>query len=382
MLIRLKKIKSGFRLNSTLVRLISLLIIASIFYSCLENNTDLHPEKKKIKIKGFSYTSFTNFGYVRGNSINAIEDLIYQTNSEWISLCFFEYQDNPNSTEIAPNTTGVNPLDGKEWSLTSTLYDIKEAIRRAKQNKMKVMLKPHVDLYSGEWRAAITPDDNGLWFKSYSDMMLKYANLAKEEKVDMLCIGVEYIVATQKKYSDKWSELIDKIKKEYSGKLIYAASFGSATMFGISSEEYEQIEFWDELDYIGIDFYTSIIDDVNSPFAYENAMLMMNQLVKPIEKISNKYTRNIILTEVGIQSVKGALQKPWDYQLGSQPNAIVDDEGQKFYYNIMLNSFSQQLWFDGFFWWNWESTISENEKTNYTPRNKPAAELIKSWYTF
>ncbi len=347
--------------------------------SCSDN--DIYPEKAKIRIKGFSYTSFSDNGYRNGNKINAIEDLINQTNTEWLSLCFFEFQSNPNSSDIAPNTTGINPITGKIWSLTSTLEDIKSAISRAKQNNMKIMLKPHIDLYSGEWRAAINPDDNGDWFKSYTEMMMKYAKLAEEEGVECLCIGVEYIVATQNKNSNKWRELINKIRSEYSGKLVYASSFGAASMFGITRNEFEQIDFWDELDFVGIDFYTSITDDIDNPMSYEKAMFTMKQIINQIEKISKRYSKNVILTEIGIQSVKGALQKPWDYQLGRQTDAVIDNEGQKFYYNIMLNSFTPKIWFEGFFWWEWESVISDYEKTNFTPRNKPAAELLKWWYT-
>jgi len=345
------------------------------------SNNDIYPEKSKIRIKGFSYTSFSDNGYSNGNQINAIEDLINQTNSEWISLCFFEYQSNPHSYDIAPNTTGINPVTGKIWSLTSTIDDIRVAIKRSKLNNLKVMLKPHIDLYSGEWRAAITPDDEGRWFKSYTDMMLKYAKLAEEEKVEMLCIGVEYIVTTQNKYSNSWRELIGKLRTEYNGKLIYASSFGSAPMFDITRKEFEQINFWDELDFIGIDFYTSIIDDIYIPMAFDKAMFAIKLLIEPIESLSKKYSKNVILTEIGIQSVRGALQRPWDYQLGRQTGAIIDNESQKFYYNVMLNSFSLKLWFNGFFWWDWESVISSYEKTNYTPKNKPAAELLKWWYT-
>jgi len=362
-------------------KLISILCLVFIIAACSTDEFDLYPNKAKIKLKGFSYTSFTNDGYIKGNQINAIEDLINQTNSEWLSLCFFEYQSNPNSSDIAPNTTGINPVTGKIWPLTSTLEDIKSAISRAKQNNMKVMLKPHIDLYSGEWRAAISPDDEGKWFSSYTEMMTKYAKIAEEEKVEMLCIGVEYIVATQKKYTDEWRKLIEKIRNVYSGNLVYASSFGSAPMFGIISNEFEQIDFWSELDYIGIDFYTSIIDDIYNPMAYGKAMLTMKQIINPIENISKRYSKNVILTEIGIQSVRGALQKPWDYQIGRQTDAIIDNEGQKFYYNIMLNSFTPKIWFEGFFWWEWESVISDYEKTNFTPRNKPAAELLKWWYT-
>jgi hypothetical protein len=375
------KYKWKFRTMIGIKSFLYVLFLSIFIISCSEKNNLLPPEKTKIKLKGFSYTSFTKDGFTQGNQITALEDLVNQTNSEWLSLCFFEYQTNPDSFDIAPNTTGTNPITGEAWPSTSTMDDIKGAILRARQENMKIMFKPHIDLYSGEWRAAITPDSEGKWFKSYTEMILKYAKLAEENNVEMLCIGVEYVVATQKKYSVQWRELIQNIRSVYSGKLTYAASFGNAASYGVSTNEFENIDFWDDLDYIGIDFYTALNYNFADFLAYDKSMLMVANSTNEIEKVSNKFIKNVILTEIGIQSVMGATQAPWNYKLGSQPGAIPDNDEQKFYYNVMLNSFAPKAWFEGFFWWNWESVISGNEKTNYTPRNKPAAELLKLWYT-
>ncbi|RYY08133.1 MAG: hypothetical protein EON55_20755, partial [Alphaproteobacteria bacterium] len=121
--------------------------------------------------------------------VATLEDLKAQTASDYVALCVFEFQNTSSSTDIAPNTDGVNPITGKSWSTSSTPEDIRTGITHARKNGFKILLKPHVHMYSGGWRAGIRPDSAGKWFESYTAMMLKYAKLAQEENVEMLCIG-------------------------------------------------------------------------------------------------------------------------------------------------------------------------------------------------
>ena len=68
------------------------------------------------------------------------------------------------------------------------------------------------------------------------------ADLIKNN-VELFCIGTELSFASQK--TDKWKELIQKVKTSYDGKLTYAANW----------DNYKNIKFWDDLDFVGIDAY-------------------------------------------------------------------------------------------------------------------------------
>lgn len=334
------------------------------------------------EMRGFTYASFTADGFRQGSQRMAVEKLKTQINNDWIALTVFEYQTSPTSTDIAPNTSGMNPLTAAVWSTSSTENDIREAVQQARAHGMKIMLKPHVDLYSGEWRALITPDDRGDWFRSYTAMMEKYARLAEELHVEVLCIGTEYVVASQSKYTVRWRQLIADLRKSFSGKLTYAANWSGYLGPRIMPPEYQNIGFWSQLDFIGVDLYfplTSAHADTIPP--YEVAVRTAVSASQQIGSVSYRYAKSVIVTEIGIQSVTGALAAPWDFSLGASTSGVPDNNVQEFYYRVMIDAIGKQSWCSGMFWWHWESVPSSNVVTNYTPEDKPAAVVLRQWYS-
>ncbi len=333
------------------------------------------------EMKGFSYVSFTEDGFKKGEALGTLEDLKAQTGSEYLAMCVFEFQNTDTSTEIGPNTTGRNPVTTDGWSTTSTIEDLRLGIKHARRNGFKIVLKPHVDSYAGGWRASIKPDSAGKWFESYTKMMLKYAKLAQEENVEMICIGVEYLVATQPKYQSQWREMISRIRQAYSGKLTYAANWSGMPIWGIPTPEYKQVKFWDMLDYVGIDAYYPMASVFNSTPSFTSAVSRMRGYAEEARQVGDIYNKKVVLMELGIQSVKGALTQPFEHAPGSKANAVQDNEIQEFYYRVMIEAFGSQPWCAGMFWWNWDSVKNPYEKTNYTVKDKPAAKVLKDWYS-
>ncbi len=333
-----------------------------------------------IDIAGYTYTSFNDSGFRRGRERGALGKLREQTGARWAALCVFEFQSTPQSSDIAPNETGRNPVTGALWQTTSTPDDVRLGIEDAHRNGLAVMLKPHVDCYSGGWRAAITPGNDGSWFRAYTDMMLKYAALAAETRVEMLCIGVEYAMATRPQYDREWKKLIADIRQVYSGKLTYAANWSAA--FTMKEAEMEYITFWPLLDYVGVDFYGSLATNGMAPLPdYAHAYARMIDRAARVGRVAERVGRKAILTEVGIQSAKGALTAPYDYAPGNIVGAEPDYAVQELYYRAVLDAFGSTRWCAGFFWWNWESVETSTKATNYTAEDKPAAALLKRYYT-
>lgn len=332
-----------------------------------------------LEFTGYSYTSFNDSGFRKGRARGALELLREQTGARWVALCVFEFQSTPNHSDIAPNTTGVNPLTGRPWQTTSTPEDLRIGIADARANGLSIMLKPHVDCYSGEWRAAITPDNDGRWFRAYTDMMVKYATLAEETGVEMLCVGVEYALATRPRYGAQWKDLIAAVRRVYSGRLTYAANWTGA--FGAQEGEMEYITFWRDLDYMGVDFYGPAAKNaVAPPPDYAHVYARMVDRAARIARVAEHVDRSVILTEVGIQSVRGALTAPYDYSRGTAADAEPDYAVQELYYRAVLDAFGRRRWCVGMFWWNWESVPTASQATNYTVEGKPAAALLKQYY--
>ena len=332
------------------------------------------------ELKGFCYTSFASNGFTLGEQANAVGQLKTQISNNWIALVVFEYQSTQASYDIGPNTTGINPLTGEVWSTTSTEADLREGVRQARLQNMKIMLKPHLDLYSGEWRAMIRPDTQGNWFRSYNAMIVRYARLASELNIELLCIGTEFVVATQPTYTNSWRVLIDSVKIYYSGTLTYAANWSGAFGAGITSTEFDQIEFWNELDYIGIDSYYPLTNSPGDPLpSFDIAVNRMQSPLQSISSVSSRWRKSVIITEIGIQSVRGALASPWDFSSGKAQGAVQDNTVQEFYYRVMIEAMGKQSWCEGIFWWNWDSVPTSYEATDYTPRNKPATVILRDF---
>ena len=108
---------------------------------------------------------------------------------------------------------------------------------------MSTMLKPQIWVGSNSWPGDIKMKSQEEWdifFDNYYRWVRHYAMLAEINELDSYCIGVEFAKATLAK-EEAWRKLIKKLRGIYSGQLTYAANWG---------DEFENLTFWDELDFI------------------------------------------------------------------------------------------------------------------------------------
>ena len=129
-----------------------------------------------------------------------------------------------------------------------------------------------------------------LWFDQYQRFLEHYVQLAKTSHADLFCVGGELAHLTP--YDSEWRKLIARVRQLYPGPLVYAANFG---------EEFEHVAFWDDLDYIGLQEYYPLPDN-----------LAVDSIVQKVETVQQKYHRPVIFTEVGFPSLAGANRQPWD----------------------------------------------------------------------
>lgn len=348
-----------------------------ILLGCEESPLQPDPPAVGVQFPGMNYTAFQADAFRRGYQRGALRELQQQTAARWVALCVFEYQSTPASTDIAPNTDGLNPITGQPHATTSTAEDIRTAVADARALGLRLMLKPHVDVYSGEWRGRIQPSPE--WFRAYTAMMVRYAHLAEELGIEMLCIGTELVTATQRQWTPFWEQLIDTLRRIYRGRLLYAANWEGTPE--VPGAEYTRIGFWHRLDYIGVNFYPPAMaawEEV--PPTAEEIARRWEGYRKQLRLLAQTVGKPFLLAEVGCQSVRGALEAPWDYQRGVTPGAVPDMEAQRRYYQAVRLLFEHEPWCVGVFWWDWESIPSAFEATAYTPRGKPAAHVVWDWY--
>ena len=181
----------------------------------------------------------------------------------------------------------------------------------------------------------------------------------------MFCIGTELSTcATIKGYL--WREMVETIRKVYSGQLTYAAHW----------DRYMDIRFWDVLDYIGINAYFPLTEKMVP--TYNELKEGWTKWVQEMEEFQVDLDKPIIFPEIGCNSADGAAIRPWEHA----PRSEVNLQLQADYYRALLDTFWDKEWFMGLYWWYWGTNTRMGGKYNrgFTPQNKLSEEVVKKWY--
>jgi hypothetical protein len=226
----------------------------------------------------------------------------------------------------------------------------------AHQRSMRVLLKPQIWIphkFPGDLDFSLEKD-RMQWFAEYRAFIDHYADLATRIDADLLCIGVEFVHLSH--YETEWRKIIADVRGHYAGPLTYAANFG---------EDFEQARFWDALDYIGLNEYYPLPDDLSTA-----------ELVQRVEKVHRVFSKPVVFTEAGFQSRKGTHRAPWDKSL---PEKSLDEQARC--YEAILNSFYEKRWIRGIYWWKVGTNgFGGPDDLSDTPWGKPAMEVVRKFY--
>lgn len=259
---------------------------------------------------------------------------------------------------------------GRELPGRETDDAVRETIRDAHVLDYRVMLKPHIMLdriTEAEWRGAIafdSPTEHARWWTDYRAFILHYAALAAAESVEIYCVGVE-LRAMVSSSPDEWRRLIADVRKVFPGRVTYAANW---------YHEIGEVGFWADLDLIGVQFFFPLSDDKDPDVdALRRGAVATRE---GLAELATWMERPVIFTEVGYKSTPGAAAEPWHWP---SEGSVPDLELQRDAYRAILDTFDDQPWFGGLFWWNWLSTPTPDAKFrhDFTPQGKPAAELLR-----
>jgi hypothetical protein len=335
-------------------KLVALLLIIGSgfsFYSSSTNKADSF--KAKLEYKGMNLVApikelkNTTFEELKAHHINSI------------SLIPYAFVDVENAS--------VHYNNKRQWWGERT-EGIIASNQLAHEYKMTVMLKPHLwvnhNFYTGNLDFS-TDAEWEKWEAAYEKYILDFAQIAQQENIELFCFGTELgnAVAKRPKY---WSQLIQKIKKIYTGKLTYAANW----------DDFEKVPFWNELDFIGIDAYFPLSDS-KTPSVAEMNESWKKHIIK-MEKLQAQTNKKILFTEFGYRNSDQAAKEPWKENQNGFNNLA-----QANAYESLFQTLTQKSWFAGGFAWKWYADEYHKETKNsidYTPQEKPALEIIKRWY--
>ena len=308
--------------------------------------------------KGMSYTPWGKNVLYRPESAESIRTM-QKDGVNWVALNVFWFQDTVNSAVITEDFTRYS---ASKPSLIQAIQDIHSA-------GMKVMLKPMVDVRTGDWRGEIVPSPE--WFDAYESFVADWAAFAAQNHADMFCVGCEYINATQsRRWEPYWRRIIAHVRTAFPGPLTYADNHDNE----------QNTPWWDAVDYIGIDAYYVLTQKLNPTATDLKAAWKARADRIELWRNRNWPQMPIIFTEIGYRSYDGANIAPWDYQKNDPDK--VDLQEQVDCYTAALETLTQRDWFYGFYWWAWETDPNAGgaKDSGYTVQNKPAETVLKDWY--
>lgn len=301
-------------------------------------------------------------GYLSRKSFQSLQKL-QNLGNDWISVTPFGYLGNPNEPEFFRFSFGAGS-ENDESLIVAAQY--------ARQLGMRVMLKPHV-LMSGPhwgWPGDVKMQSEEDWqafFKYYYKWIRHYAVLAEIYDFDIFCIGVE-LLHTTREHQKEWREIIRRIRNLYSGPLTYASNWW---------QEFEQVEFWDELDYIGLNLYYPLSE--KDTVSVDELVAGMNTGMPVVELVVQKFEKPLLLTEVGFTSTRQPWKRPHERVRGAE----VYFEHQAKCYEAVFRSFWERPWFYGFYWWKWPTYLEDGgaRHSGFTPNGKLAEGVVDKWYS-
>jgi hypothetical protein len=247
--------------------------------------------------------------------------------------------------------------------------DFKILIHRARELHLRTIIMPIVLLRNprgSEWRGVIEPPDWEEWWEQYTEFVLYFADIARESGADVLMVGSE-LVSTEK-YTNRWTKVIEAVRPRFwGGKLGYSANW----------DHYRPIEFWDQLDVIGMTTYNTLADRKNP--TVEEIIEHWDPIKKDLLAWQRRIGRPILMTEVGWCSQEGAGMAPWNY-FQNQKATPEGLEEQRRLYEAFVRVWGDTPELLGAIWWEWTAAGGGPDDYGYSPKNKPAEGVLRRWF--
>jgi hypothetical protein len=319
---------------------------------------------------GFNIFPFNSTALSMPDTLHSLK-IIASQGSNWVGVNFFLRQYNATSNEMY----------FEERTPTKDVWS--SFIHEAHKYNLHVLLKPLV-VCGGECLFInILPENITKWFSNYEQIILNFSIMSKELEIDGLSIGLELMQISNQNYTLYWKTLIKNIRAGgYSGLLTYCSIFYPI--------ETGHIEFWDELDFIGMDFYLPLLNITNNVSITSQQDMVRRfssyfQFFKSWlnEQPSNVSSKSVVLTEVGYPSSLAGLSMP----SGTPPTRCVGNYSA----NFTLQDMAYKAFFQALdenkgickgsiiFWWDNPSSMdfyddrdSNDWGCSWTVRGKPA----------
>lgn len=285
-----------------------------------------------------------------------------------LTLIPFGWQRRPDAPSVR--------LDTSDGWFSESDTGIRTLARKAESLDMGIILKPHVWIghYSSEGQARneVGFDTEAKWTQweaDYRRFMMHYARLAQNVGADVLVIGTELHRAAESR-ADFWRQLAADVRTVYDGKLTYAANWYA---------EYEGIQFWDALDFVGVQAYFPLANAENP--SMEALREGWGQHRARLQRIHERTGRPVLFTELGYRSAPSAAAKPWEWPERDEEQVAGADTLQARCYRAFFEVMTDTPWFAGAILWKYQALPERRHPTGFSPQGRLAERVIHRWFS-
>jgi hypothetical protein len=284
-------------------------------------------------------------------------DLLRNLGVDAVSVMPFAYQRDPKQP-------GLGFLNRRPSSETD--IGVIHAARRAQERGMVVLWKPHLWIGHHSWPGDIemtTESDWQAWFRDYRRYVMHHAVLAEHAHAEWFAVGVE-LGKTVHRERD-WRELIQAVRRVYSGRLTYAGNWWG---------DYEQVPFWDALDAICVDAYFPLAQERQADLATLKAGA--HEAVRNLRAAAERWNRPVLLTEVGFAAREGAWASP------HEEGGTLSEADQRLAWQVLLSELGKPSWLWGIYAWKvfTHPTGEGLGKPDFRILGRPAEQVLRAYY--
>ncbi|MDO8743353.1 MAG: hypothetical protein Q7J30_02260 [Candidatus Azambacteria bacterium] len=272
------------------------------------------------------------------------------------------------STYGFSDKTVCDRIPYKKMDTTFSPEIMGKIFRKIRENNLMVLLEFSSFVPEGSavgiqpWRGNVWAINLTEFFSEYLERMTPYIKVAEQENVEIIRIATEaevigkdrnpiFNATTKERIKERNNvfreKIIPSIRKEYKGLLTYGENF----------QVIDQVDFWDQLDYIGIDFYMAFTDK-NDPTVAELESSIKNLLNKKILPLQQKYNKPVYFAELGYRSYDGDNRRPYKGDdagrswIDLHPDSPVDHQEQADEFTATFNVGKDIPWIYGYTIWS------------------------------
>ncbi len=273
---------------------------------------------------------------------------------------------------------------------SSSDLELFAATAYARQAGLAVTLRPELWLStSSNYAGWMLLSDRPHWTRFFDEVRrtaVHYGLLGELAGVEILSLGGQIAGASVTIPSDKnqwehdelpwrreqWSKTIATARRSFTGALTFAAQ---------SSYEVRGIEFWRELDFVGVELYPETVrDGQGEQYSRERVVNSLVGLIDDYCEIASRESKPLLLLEVGYSSTKSA------WKFADLPSGDIDGDMQAHLLEAFGDALSRSVHRDsplaGFYLWFWSSDPQwgGEEDDGFAVQNKPAEKVLDSLF--